>query len=162
MSNISPAKHHTTVNILHSKQRNTLWTERFYTREEVATPAAVAVQSSRRLQLTAKCSGLGSFPLQYYGQVTELDTGLLPLLYTPFRHVYHSTNDSISRYLCVLDMQITQSAQSLCRYWVYMSAAPCRRVCTAAARPAWFGDYKYKYHLTTNTVGTTGTCGHGV
>ena len=160
MSNISPAKHHTPHTSQHTAQctanRGTPCNQRGFIQERKWL-------HQQQLQTAPiDCEVLWSFPLQYYGQVMELDTGLLPLLYTPFRHVYHSTNDSISRYLCVLDMQITQSAQSLCRYWVYMSAAPCRRVCTAAARPAWFGDYKYKYHLTTNTVGTTGTCGHGV
>ena len=157
MSNISPAKHHTPQQSTYcTANRGTPCNQRGFIQERKWL-------HQQQLQTAPiDCEVLGSFPLQYYVQVTELDTGLLPLLYTQFRHVYHSTNDSISRYLCVLDMQITQSAQSLCRYWVYMSAAACRRVCTAAARPAWFGDYKYKYHLTTNTVGTTGTCGHGV
>ena len=70
-----------------------------------------------------------------------------------------------SQYLCVLDMQITQSAQS-----VQITEYTCRRPHVGVfvqllPRPACFGDYSYKYHLTTNTVGTTagttGTCGDG-
>ena len=70
-----------------------------------------------------------------------------------------------SQYICVLGMQITQSAQS-----VQITEYTCRQPHVGVfvqllPRPACFGDYSYKYHLTTNTVGTTagttGTCGDG-
>ena len=94
MSNISPAKHHTPHTSQHTAQctanRGTPCNQRGFIQERKWL-------HQQQLQTAPiDCEVLGSFPLQYYGQVTERDTGLLPLLYTPFRHVYHSTNDSIS------------------------------------------------------------------
>ena len=159
MSNISPAKHHTTVN----SQQSTYTANR-------GTPCNQKgfIQERKWLYTSGSCSPIlqRALPVSHCNTIVKwrcLDTGLLPLLYTPFWHVL--CIPQYKSHICVLDMQITQSAQS-----VQITEYTCQRPHVGVfvqllPRPAWYSDYSYKYHLTTNTVGTTagttGTCGDG-